>query len=211
MTRRILSLIALLFWASCGENSVGTCGDQKVTWGLPEDWDLPYSSDCAAAKLTLTCAPPVPDKAVCPAILLQNLFWVMNEKQPFLLGELLSPDFTLFDEMSQTSIVGRTHELKRVSRVFDNYRGVEFNMLLSSRTITDYGCLVMRGVVQMRLYLEHDTGFTVNDQTILTACPQPEDGLWRLTEWRIVQSVSLGQPEEGFELVSWGEVSGKEE
>lgn len=213
MTRRTLSLIALLFWASCSENPVGTCGEQKVTWDLPEDWELPYSSEsnCAAAKLSLSCVPPSPDKAGCPSILFQNLFWVMNRGRASYLGELLSPDFTLVDETTQTSIVGRTHEMKRVSRVIAYYLGVEFNLHLSSRTVTDYGCLAMHGLVEMRLYLEHDTGLMVNDQTVLTACPQPEDGLWRLTEWRILRSVPPEQIEEGFEVATWGAVTGKEE
>ena len=132
----------------------------------------------------------------------------MNKEQGFL-EDLLSPDFTFVDETTGISTVGRACEVSIVDSLFYNYRGAEFDFHVSSRTQTDE-CLVVCGLVEMRLYREHDAGFIVNDETCLTACPQAEDGLWRLTEWRILRSVPPAQTEEGFEVATWGEVKRKE-
>ena len=212
MTRRILSLIVLLFGASCGEDLVSPTpcrGDRNIPLVLPEGWGG-LEGICAAVKLTTTCPPPEPRETVCPTLLFGNLLWAINERRGFALDELLAPDFALVDETNQTRIVGRAHEVKRVSHVLAYYRGVEFDIDLSSRAF-EHECMVVRGLVEMRLWVDHDTGLIVNDQTVLTACPQPEDGLWRLTEWRILRSIPPTQTEDGFEVVTWGEVKGKEE
>ncbi len=134
----------------------------------------------------------------------------MNDLNWGFLIYLMSPDFTFVDETTGISTQGRAHEESLAdSSLYCHYRGAEFDFHVSSRTQTDE-CLVVCGLVEMRLYREHDAGFIVNDETCLTACPQAEDGLWRLTEWRILRSVPPAQTEEGFEVATWGEVKRKE-
>ena len=133
---------------------------------------------------------------------------------------MLSPDFAFVDETTATSLTGRERELKLVKRVFDSYRDIEhyynpyvladeeaaYGPYFLADEEADQGCLVSCGLVQMRLLRERESGFIVNDETCLTACPQVAGDLWYLTEWRIVQSVPPAQDEDGFEVVTWGEV-----
>ena len=56
----------------------------------------------------------------------------------------------------------------------------------------------------MRLVLDSESGLIVNDETCLTACPNIADGLWHLTEWRIVRAVPPAGEKEGFEVVDLG-------
>ena len=135
----------------------------------------------------------------------------MNDRNWSLLIYLMSPDFTFVDETTGISTQGRAHEESLFDRSLNchYYRRAEFDFHVSSRTQKE-ACQKVCGTVEMRLFRKEDVGLIVNDYTCLTACPQPEDGLWRLTEWRTLRSVPPAQIEEGFEVATWGEVKRKE-
>lgn len=91
---------------------------------------------------------------------------------------MLSPDFRFVDETTLTETVGREQEGNTVERVFNTYRDIDFGLYGDVREEADHGCLVVCGWVQMRLVLDSESGFIVNDETCLTACPNIADGLW---------------------------------
>ena len=115
----------------------------------------------------------------------------------------MAPDFKFVDETTGISAQGQAHERALADSLQCYYRGAEFDFHISSRR-KEGECQKACGMVFMRLYHSHEVGLIVNDQTCLTTCPD-EDGLWRLTEWRILRSVPPAQPEEGFEGATWGE------
>ena len=130
----------------------------------------------------------------------------MNEQMVFFLVELLAPDFTFIDETTQTSYQGRTREVKSVTRAFNAYYHLTFDFELVDVVVTDYGCVVLEGLIIMRLWSAKEEGVVVRDRSTLTVCQQPEDHIWRLNEWRILESISTEKPAHGFELATWGEV-----
>lgn len=197
------SLIACWIVAACsGQGSMGTCPE-------PEPW--PDEFFCAsAAKLALSCAGrPLPE-AECPQVVFPLLSWAMNNRSwEYLLLKLTAENFTFVDETTGISTRGRAHEdsliQRNVSPPAGFYRAVEFDFQIDSYE-TNLVCHKACGMIRMRLYLEHDSGFIVNDETCLTICPRAGGDLWFLSEWRIVRSVPLGRIEEGFELATWGQV-----
>ena len=131
----------------------------------------------------------------------------MTSRQYGVYWDLLSPDFTFVNEGAETSETGRQREQVTFKRIVSTYRGIDFNLYVSSRTEADDGCLVVCGLIEMRLFQEHDSGFIVNDETCLTICPNSAGELWYLTEWRLVRGrVHPVNREDGFELVTWGEI-----
>ena len=55
-------------------------------------------------------------------------------------------------------------------------------------------------------YINKDFGFLVSDETCMTVCPNNENDLWYLTEWRIISRASQSYGRKRFEQVTWGEV-----
>lgn len=193
---------SLIAWA------LVACGDDVLSPNCPEPEPWPDWS-CASAKLASVCAgrEPTPE-AVCPEILFHLVSWAMNEQVwRFIAKSLMAPDFTFVDETTGEKTQGQAHEITVADSSLACYYpggGVEFDFRISSRR-KEGECQKVCGMVFMRLYHSHEVGLMVNDQTCMTTCPQAEDGLWRLTEWRILRSVPPAQAEEGFEGATWGE------
>ena len=207
MGAKRLSFVALFLLAGCGrDGTMGSCSAHKIRSYVPVEWELPYSHLCPSAKLNLSCPGPIPDRALCPRLLFDGLFWTLNERQVFFLSELFAPDFIFVDEIAQISYEGRTREIESITRAFDPFWDVKFDLELEDWVFTDYGCLMMKGLVKMTLRSLDGLGVEIRDRSILTSCRQPEDYIWRLTEWRILESVSTDDLTDGFELATWGEM-----
>ena len=199
--RHPLHLLVLMVLTACGE------GENPWSSCPPEsEWDWPASL-CASPKALLSClGPPLTLPATCSAQLFESLSVIFNVRGYFLYKELLSPDFRFVDETTLTETAGRQREGTAVERVFKTFRAIYFGLYGDVREEADQGCMKVCGLVQMRLFLHSESGFIVNDETCLTACPNPADDLWYLTEWRIVRAVPPARIKEGFEVVTWAEV-----
>ena len=195
--RTYVCCLSLLVFSACADNPY-SCPPES-------EWDW-MASLCAAPKVLHSCFPPPWVPATCPAQVFENLSWFFNERNYGKYEELLSPDFRFVDEITMTE-TDRKQEIKTVTRVFDTYRGVYFGLYGDpAEKIDQEGCQKACGLVQMRLSLDVDSGFVVNDETCLTVCPNYEDDLWHLTEWRILRAVPTAPEAEGFEVMTWGEV-----
>ena len=182
------------------------CSDDK---GMSYDYDCypEWPNLCAPAKLVLSCAPfQPPPEAPCPDQLYPLIFWALSEAAYlFMAEELIASDFRFVDETTGESTQGQAYERVLADSLMCYYLSgsVEFDFQITSRT-EEGTCEKACGMVFMRLYRAPEAGLIVNDQTCMMVCPS-KDGLWRLTEWRILRSVPPAQDEKGFEGVTWGE------
>ncbi len=189
---------SLIAWA------LVACGDSRMGYDCVYDpWP---KQSCGSAKVVLSCEPfSPPTDAACPEQLYPLISWALNQPFYFFLPEeLMSPDFKFVDETTGISTQDQAYERALADSLQCYYRGAEFDFNISSRT-QQGACQKACGMVFIRLYHTADVGLLINDQTCMTTCPQAEDGLWRLTEWRILRSVPPAQAEEGFEGATWGE------
>ena len=188
--------LIILALVACGDSGMGyDCGE-------PDPWP---KQSCPSAKVVLSCPPFWPPAdAACPAQLYPLISWALNDAiYVYLAEQLLSPDFKFIDETTGISSQGQEYEMALVETLRCHYYGAEFHFSIATHT-QEGNCQKACGMVFMRLYHTRDEGLIVQDQTCMTTCPD-ERNIWRLTEWRILQSMPLVQEEEGFELASWGE------
>ena len=187
------------------------------------------AATCESPKIACTCPPPEyppPNPTTCPDLVFSHLNQAFNTYDWFFYASLLSPDFRFIDETIGVDISGKEPEVRTIERVFSYYRHDRNNnrrdlqyyprdflppRYLSLEETAD-GCQVACGLMEMLIhegdypYTRNPFGFEVSDKTCMTVCPNNEDDLWYLTEWRILESVPPPSTRRGFEVVTWGEV-----
>ena len=142
------------------------------------------------------------------SLLFDNIFRVIDQKLVESYADMLAPEFVFVDDTQSEGLRwSKQEEVSLLSGVFELYRGVSLKVDPISRLRGEEGCEMVCGLFSIELIPDRaDTQTQVHEEACLTACSSTHDGLWRLTEWRVVEQQHPEQCESDMKCRAWSSV-----